>query len=33
MGLRHETILNCFISGLIPEICNELAILQPYYVS
>jgi len=28
-GLPSEAILNCFISGLIPEIRNELAIQRP----
>jgi len=28
-----NTILNCFISGLHPDICRELAILNPYSIS
>ena len=31
-GLSSETILNCFISGLNPEIQRELAILNPYSI-
>lgn len=33
VGLSHEDILNCFISGLIPEIQNELAIHKPVSIS
>jgi hypothetical protein len=33
MGLPSDAMLNCFISGLIPEIRNELAILKPYNIS
>ncbi|XP_058788145.1 uncharacterized protein LOC131662390 [Vicia villosa] len=33
LGLPSEAILNCFISGLIPEIRNELAIHQPFSIS
>jgi len=29
MGLHPEMILNCFLSGLIPEIRREIAVLQP----
>ena len=32
-GLSPETILNCFTSGLHPEIRRELAILNPYSIS
>lgn len=33
VGLPPDAILNCFISGLIPEIRNELAIQHPYSIS
>jgi len=33
MGLPAEAMLNCFISGLIPEIRNELVIQKPYNIS
>ncbi|XP_058757747.1 uncharacterized protein LOC131631003 [Vicia villosa] len=33
VGLSHEAILNCFISGLLPEIQNELAIHKPSSIS
>ncbi|XP_058777144.1 uncharacterized protein LOC131651501 [Vicia villosa] len=33
IGLPPEAMLNCFISGLIPEIRNEIAIHQPYSIS
>jgi hypothetical protein len=32
-GLPHDAILNCFISGLQPEIRSELAIQRPYNIS
>ncbi|XP_019423050.1 PREDICTED: uncharacterized protein LOC109332520 [Lupinus angustifolius] len=32
-GLSQEVILNCFISGLIPDIKRELAILRPTSIS
>ncbi|XP_058742349.1 uncharacterized protein LOC131614818 [Vicia villosa] len=33
VGLSHDAILNCFISGLIPEIQNEIAIHKPTSIS
>jgi len=33
VGLNPDIILNCFISGLQPEIHRELSILNPYFVS
>jgi len=33
VGLTYDIILNCFISGLQPEIRRELSILNPYSVS
>ncbi|XP_019441720.1 PREDICTED: uncharacterized protein LOC109346555 [Lupinus angustifolius] len=33
VGLTPEMILNCFLSGLNPEIAIELAILQPFSVT
>jgi len=33
IGLSSDTILNCFISGLQPEIRRELTILHPYSIS
>ena len=33
VGLTPNIILNCFISGLQPEIRKELSILNPYSVS
>jgi hypothetical protein len=33
LGLPADAILNCFISGLIPEIRNEIAIQRPYSIS
>jgi len=33
MGLTSDTILNCFIFGLHPDIHRELAILNPYFIS
>ncbi|XP_058769067.1 uncharacterized protein LOC131642924 [Vicia villosa] len=33
VGLSQEALLNCFISGLNPEIQHELAIHKPTYIS
>ncbi|GAU18789.1 hypothetical protein TSUD_80780 [Trifolium subterraneum] len=33
LGLPADAMLNCFISGLTPEIRNELAIQKPYTIS
>jgi hypothetical protein len=33
LGLPPEALLNCFISGLIPEIRHELAIQKPFTTS
>lgn len=33
VGLSQEAILNCFISGLTPDIQNEIAILKPTSIS
>lgn len=33
LGLPTEALLNCFISGIIPEIRNELAIQRPHSIS
>lgn len=33
LNLPADAMLNCFISGLIPEIRNELAIQRPYSIS
>lgn len=33
LGLPQEALLNCFISGLIPEIRHELAIQRPHSIS
>lgn len=33
LGLPTEAILNCFISGLYPDIQNELAIQKPHSIS
>jgi len=33
IGLSSDTILNCFISSLQPEIRRELTILHPYSIS
>src|SRR4051812_45281058 len=33
IGLPADAILNCFISGLIPEIRNELAVQRPHSIT
>jgi hypothetical protein len=33
IGLPADVMLNCFISGLNPEIKNEIAIQKPYTIS
>lgn len=33
IGLPPEALLNCFISGLIPEIRHELAVQKPYTIT
>ncbi|XP_058757342.1 uncharacterized protein LOC131630580 [Vicia villosa] len=33
VGLPPDAILNCFISGLIPEIRNELAVQRPHSIT
>lgn len=33
LGLSHDTLLNCFISGLKVEIQREIAILKPHSLS
>lgn len=33
VGLTHTAILDCFLSGLCPDIQNELAVMQPTSIS
>jgi hypothetical protein len=33
IGLPPEALLNCFVSGLIPEIRHELAVQKPYSIT